>query len=56
MDDFKNKKLWGINPFPAMNKIFHAIKDPITYAGKTALTWVLGNQDVIKNPYQSLSP
>jgi hypothetical protein len=45
-----------LNPFSTISKVFHAIKDPITYAGKTALTWVFGKQDVIKNAYQSLSP
>jgi hypothetical protein len=39
-----------------MNDAYHAIKDPIAYAGQTALVWVFGNQDVIKNAYQTLSP
>lgn len=34
-----------------LNKIYHSIKDPITNAGKSAITWVFGKQDVIKNPY-----
>jgi hypothetical protein len=56
LDDFKNKNLWSFNPLPTMSKMYHAITNPIAYAGQTALIWVFGNKDVIKNPYQSLSP
>ena len=39
-----------------MSDAYHAIKDPISYAGQTALVWVFGSKDVIKNAYQNLSP
>ena len=39
-----------------MSDAYHAIKDPIAYAGHSTLVWVFGNSDVIKNAYETLSP